>query len=135
MELLLNLIWIVLATGSFLILMWRQRQSGRQESISWRSLITLACMLLLLFPIISASDDLHPGQTILEEASRRVQHFSSPSHISTGGPANDMLPALLLLELMLALITLQPCASLKSRVCLPDGHRRLREGRAPPFCS
>jgi hypothetical protein len=131
MELLLNLIWVALAVGSFLVFMRRQHSSS-QALPYWRSLVTLACVLLLLFPIISASDDLHPTQALLEEATRRVQHITSPLHLSTGSSAPDILPVLLL-GLLLALVKLQPGIKLESEACLLHGHRISPDGRAPPF--
>jgi hypothetical protein len=78
MELLLNLIWVALAIGSFVVFT-RRHQLTSDGTVYWRSLLTLACVLLLLFPIISASDDLHPTQALMEEATKRVLHLASPA--------------------------------------------------------
>jgi hypothetical protein len=132
MELLLNLIWVALVIGSFLAFIRRQAQSSRMEARYWQSLLALACVLLLLFPIISASDDLHPSQTLMEEATKRVQHLPCPLQFSTGF-APHMLPTLLLLGLLLALVNLQPRILFESKICLLDGHGLSPDGRAPPF--
>lgn len=86
MELLLNLCWLLLMGPA--LYCWMHR---RDHSASTRYLITLGCLLALLFPIISATDDLHvmrqemedsvPGKKSLEQGSAEkhaVQHFSSP---------------------------------------------------------
>jgi hypothetical protein len=131
MELLLNLIWIALAIGSFLTFA-RRRHSGSNPS-PFRSLLALACVLLLLFPIISASDDLHPSQALLEEASRRVPLLISPLDLPTGGSAIHILP-MLLLALLLALVELQPLVPLDLKMRLLDGRSLSPDGRAPPIC-
>lgn len=132
MELLLNLIWVALAVGSFVVFVRRQHQLSRDCSLYWDSLLALACVLLLLFPIISASDDLHPTQALVEEATKRVQHVASPLHSSTGNSAHHMLP-MLLLGLPLALVKLQPLTVLESEPCRLDGHGISGDGRGPPF--
>ena len=134
MELLLNLIWVALVIGSSLIFTRRRQRCGREGTADRWSLVALACVLLLLFPIISASDDLHPSQALLEEATKRVQHSASPAQFSGGGPAAHMLP-LLLLGQLLALVNLQPRRLPESKPCLLDGHSLSPDGRAPPFCN
>lgn len=69
MELFLNLLWLALALPAVLI--WR-RQAPSPWS-SWkqsrcRSLVLLGCLLALLFPVVSASDDLHPISAEIEES-------------------------------------------------------------------
>ena len=132
MELLLNLIWVALAIGSFAIFMRRQHRLTRNGSLYWRSLLALGCMLLLLFPIISASDDLHPTQALMEEATKRVQHLASPLHSATANSAPHVLPMLLLFGLLLALVKLQPLTVLESVPCRLDGHGTSSDGRGPP---
>lgn len=131
MELLLNLIWIALAIGSFVIFT-RRHQSTGDGSVDWRSRLALACVLLLLFPVISASDDLHPTQALMEEATKRIQHVASPVHFSTGGSAPQMLP-MLLLGLLLALVKLQPLTVTESGPCRHDGHGMSGDVRGPPL--
>lgn len=132
MELLLNLIWIALAIGAFVVFMRRQHQLSRECSLYWGSMLALACVLLLLFPIISASDDLHPTQALMEEATKRVQHLTSPLHSPTGNSAPHMLPMVPLLGLLLTLVKLQPLTVLESEPCVLDGHGISGDGRGPP---
>lgn len=69
MELLLNILWLTLALPAFLV--WR-RQSGfwrvTGNRCHSRSFILLGCLLTLLFPVVSASDDLHPQSAEIEES-------------------------------------------------------------------
>ena len=69
MELLLNFLWLMLAVPAFLI--WRRQPSrlrdwGKQHHP--RSFVLLGCLLVLLFPVVSASDDLHTVSAEIEES-------------------------------------------------------------------
>lgn len=68
MELVLNLLWLTLAVPAILI--WRRGVACPHASgHSCRSLVLLGCVLTLLFPVISATDDLHPMRAEIEESS------------------------------------------------------------------
>lgn len=72
-ELLLNLCWLALVLPAFLL--WRRRSSSdRTVRRSFLFLCALGCVLILLFPIISASDDLHSSGLAIEESKRTVCH-------------------------------------------------------------
>ncbi len=75
MELLLNLIWVLLAVPAFWL--WRREAlpSHRSRYLSpVRCVLALGFILLLLFPVISATDDLRAMQPETEEcpAGRRA---------------------------------------------------------------
>jgi len=53
-----NLAWLVFAAAS--LLLWRQWLQPQLGGRSRRSFCALLSVLLLMFPIISISDDLHP---------------------------------------------------------------------------
>jgi hypothetical protein len=98
MELLLNLLWLMLALPAILI--WRHdptsaRALGRFARS--RSFVLLSCLLALLFPIVSATDDLHPIRTEIEESgpSKHVVKQSPRSSSPTLGTAGTQ-PAQLL---------------------------------------
>ncbi len=133
MELLLNLVWVTLALmalGAFL----RQRHScTRTARIPYAtSLLALACMVVLLFPVVSASDDLHPTQAVLEDATKRIGQMVAPLQNVQGHTPMDGLPAVLAILLMCSLPVLQgqqpevQAARLLVREHLPLA------GRAPP---
>jgi hypothetical protein len=70
MELLLNLAWLMLAVPALLV--WRRQSASTRSSekqCGTRSFIVLGCILALLFPVVSATDDLHPIRAESEESS------------------------------------------------------------------
>jgi hypothetical protein len=93
MELFLNLCWLSLLLPAYLL--WRQRTFATaavacmpcsKRSSAHRPLIflcVLGCALVLLFPVISASDDLHAMRPEMEESERSFRHAghcASASH-------------------------------------------------------
>lgn len=132
MELLLNLIWLGLAIGALAAFVEGGRRSARTEEVPFRlSLLALVCVLVLLFPVISASDDLHPTQAVVEDASKRLQLAIAPLHVQrTSAP--PMLPAMLLLCLMFIMPVLRPFDPAAVKVCVLDGAIVVSAGRAPP---
>lgn len=68
MELLLNLAWVMLVLPGYWL--WRRDAQARRGR-SFRSgqcLLCLGCMLVLLFPVISATDDLHVMRAEMEDS-------------------------------------------------------------------
>ncbi len=79
MEVLLNSFWLLVAIGAFLC--W-QTESGkgarlRREHSSRYRFMALSVVLILLFPVISVTDDLHADQTPMEDSSRSVMKARS----------------------------------------------------------
>lgn len=64
MELLLNLIWVVFAVAA--LCAWGRRRGKPQ---SRPHLIAVICLLALLFPVISATDDLRAMRSEMEDSS------------------------------------------------------------------
>ena len=74
MELFLNLCWLSLLVPAYLL--WRERLAvtarGQGKGSTAHPLVflcTLGCAFVLLFPVISASDDLHAMRAEMEESS------------------------------------------------------------------
>jgi hypothetical protein len=69
MELLLNLAWLLLAVPGYWL--WRRsaNERGARHVTSLQCLLALGCGLVLLFPVISATDDLHAMRAEMEESS------------------------------------------------------------------
>ncbi|MGD0222553.1 MAG: hypothetical protein ABSF71_09450 [Terriglobia bacterium] len=72
MEVLLNTIWLLVAIGAFLY--WRPekykgtpRAHGHDTTFG---ILALACALVLLFPVISLTDDLNAEQFTMEDSFR-----------------------------------------------------------------
>lgn len=68
MELLLNLVWLLLALPAYWL--WRGRAGARTERrfSSLQCLLALGCALVVLFPVISATDDLLAMRAEMEES-------------------------------------------------------------------
>ncbi len=86
MELGLNLLWLLLAMASVAI--WRRQRSRslrRQQLLGWRGLIAIGCVLVLLFPVISITDDLHAEQAMIEDSNpvKRTLRGWGTSHASS----------------------------------------------------
>jgi len=80
MELLLNLAWLLLAIPAYGL--WRKStHAKRRHGISsLQCLLALGCALVLLFPVISATDDLHAMRAEIEESptsKRSIQQAST----------------------------------------------------------
>jgi hypothetical protein len=127
MELLLNLAWILLALPGYWL--WRQRTA---RASSRQCLLSLGCALVLLFPVISATDDLHAMRAEMEESSpgkRTVRlapekHSAWVNHLQSPGlvAGEFLLPVLEIGHLQVAVVCYAP------RTLNLFG----RAGRAPP---
>lgn len=85
MELCLNIAWVLLAVPA--VWVWMRAGNGRPAVFGRIScLMVLGCVLMLLFPVISASDDLHAMRPEVEESSsskKAAQHaWAHDSHSS-----------------------------------------------------
>jgi hypothetical protein len=83
MELLLNLVWLLLALPAYWL--WRRGTGARlaHRITALQFLLALACALVLLFPVISATDDLHAMRAEMEESAsskRAVRQAGSERH-------------------------------------------------------
>jgi hypothetical protein len=73
MELFLNLCWLALLLPAYQL--WRRRISSEPWTrASFVIICTLGCSLVLLFPVVSASDDLHAVGQAMEESERGFRH-------------------------------------------------------------
>jgi hypothetical protein len=97
MELLLNLLWLTLALPA--LWLWRRESffaQGRRRFDRVRPCLILSCILMLLFPVVSATDDLRALRQEMEESSsskklvKQAVGDKSLTRLSTAGA----LPAL-----------------------------------------
>jgi hypothetical protein len=71
MELTLNLAWALIAIASYALffrMLGRQGPGNQRGPGRWQCIVALTCALLILFPVISLTDDLHEMQATAEEA-------------------------------------------------------------------
>jgi len=133
MELLLNLAWLALALMAFIAFVQRRKASGRDFQVPYdMAFLALVCGLVLLFPVVSASDDLHPTQAVLEDATKRIQQLVAPQHHGDFSAFSSVAPALLALYLLAALVVLRHWQFDRSEarvICLA---RKPVSGRSPP---
>jgi hypothetical protein len=89
MELTLNLVWLCVAVVG-LRLLWGSLSradalSGRPPS-HWRKIVAMSCTLVILFFVISMTDDLHDQEIFVEESkwSRILSGMDSSSPAAPG---------------------------------------------------
>ncbi len=138
MELFLNLCWLSLLVPAYLL--WRQRTFFPSTSNHGSSvpplvfLCVLGCVLVLLFPVISASDDLHAMRAEMEESSpckRSVcQVWGEKASVSHSRCQN--LCAVVAIAASLGLTSETRREPLTISLLLPAAPLILRVGRAPP---
>ena len=135
MELLLNFLWLMLALPA--VLVWRRhlastQSSGRQSHP--RSFVLLGCLLVLLFPVVSVSDDLHPISAEIEESGpfkRTVKQspaVKSPACSCDGGGTAHVAPTTSFRPENEAFATVSECLPVLPRQTLVN----TIDGRAPP---
>jgi hypothetical protein len=94
MELLLNLAWLLLALPAYWL--WRDCRTVRsRRRSSLQCLFSLGCLLILLFPVISATDDLRAMRAEMEESptsKRSVGQKNCEKSSSSNAPAQPLLP-------------------------------------------
>jgi len=68
MEGTLNLLWLVIAAAALVV--WRAQWSRSWRRFAPLGAVALGCVLVMLFPEISITDDLNAEQAVMEESSR-----------------------------------------------------------------
>jgi hypothetical protein len=135
MELLLNLVWVLLALPAYWL--WRRDMEARlaRRITPLQCLLALGCVLVLLFPVISASDDLHAMRAEMEESatSKRTVRQASGDKNSAWVNRVQGAPAALVSSVWLVAPEVEwlEVSVVRSFVSLrPSG---VHAGRAPPF--
>jgi hypothetical protein len=71
MELLLNLFWLLLAMPAYWLWRYSRTASQRCQFQALQCFLALGCLLVILFPVVSASDDMRAMRTEMEESSSK----------------------------------------------------------------
>jgi hypothetical protein len=138
MELVLNILWLLLALGG--VALWRTRwthQPRTRRHAPWREWTAIACALVLLFFVVSLTDDLHAELIVLEDSTNCRRHVNclSPAHASQQpdhfpmGPGVAVIPA----PAQVADSAVSPLfvSAAKPMSSLPQ--QQSHSGRAPPI--
>jgi hypothetical protein len=134
METLLNLAWLLLVLPAWHL--WRSSRAGGKKLKSLQALLALTCVLVILFPVVSATDDLHAMRAEIEESpsSKRSVRLAGGDRGFAWNLRLQTAPALL--ENPSTLIPAFEYSSLPhaQSSCLPIAPAVDRSGRAPPLC-
>jgi hypothetical protein len=137
MELFLNLLWLLLAVPA--VWVWRTARCRHVRSAgqSRQCVLVLGCLLAMLFPVVSASDDLQAMRPEIEESGNRAGPRNSShgrcSSVPDGVSGNFALSA--------SRTAISPDQSVWLEVLSPSVLRPTaalvlaRAGRAPPLSS
>src|SRR5215470_17032106 len=133
MELLLNLIWLLLVVPAYLL--WREGRRYPQARRSSFVLLVLACALAILFPVVSASDDIQAMRPEMEEAGRDA--ISSSHHTRYLVLAQHATSVALLAAIVTCHAEVRACGTVSPLLCaLPlASSLRALSPRAPPAMS
>jgi hypothetical protein len=138
MELTLNLVWLCVAIVG-LKLLWgslagADARSDRSPN-HWRKIIAMSCTLVILFFVISMTDDLHDQEVFVEES--KSSRILSGMDASSPGVPGPVVP--LVFPLFLALVCVVPALPAVRRLMEPSEilfaaaiDRDRLCGRAPP---
>jgi hypothetical protein len=138
MELLLNLFWLTLAVPA--LWMWCRESvydKDRRRFDGIRPVLLLGCALMLLFPVVSATDDLHAMRQEMDESSpsNRIVKQATGDKSVVGLSIPRALPA------WISPVPFGPdyqaCrqVSAVSDLLPQQAHSTERASRAPPFAS
>ena len=134
MELLLNLVWLLLAVPAY----WLWSRSGNARAKhkfgALQVLLALGCVLVLLFPVVSATDDLHAMRAEIEESptSKRSVRQASSDKASSWNIRLLTLPALISEFTSFAPGVERGELQVDANSSLPTAEPVLRAGRSPP---
>src|SRR5579863_9815764 len=138
MELLLNILWITLALPAFW--MWRQESVSAQNCRRFarvRPLLVFGCILMLLFPVVSATDDLHAVRQEIEESAPSKRMVKQAVGDKSAASANVSCALSAWVSPVPVHTNDQVCGRVVviSVVLAQQAHATERASRAPPFAS
>ncbi len=132
MELLLNLAWLLLALPA--VWLWRgsKTATGGRRFTAPQCVLAIGCVLVILFPVVSATDDLRAMRNEMEEspANKRTTRVASQDKVSASkwqSPPALVTPAIFVI---VSDQVWQPW--LESRLLLPTSPAMKRAARGPP---
>jgi len=94
MELLLNLLWLLLVMPAFWLWRYSRTAPERRKTSTFHCLLALGCLLVILFPVISATDDLHAMRAEMEESPASKRSIGQSSDDRSFHAKSPLQPAL-----------------------------------------
>lgn len=134
MELLLNLAWLLLAIPAYWLWRGSRMASAGRRFNSLQCLLALGSMLVMLFPVISATDDLRAMRTEMEEAPTSKHAVRQASADKSSPWKSQSPPALAGTTISLILGDAGWLPVILSAFSVPAAPPNGRSGRAPPSC-
>jgi hypothetical protein len=94
MELLLNLAWLLLALPAYWL--WHDSRivPAARKFTALQCLLALGCMLVVLFPVVSATDDLRAMRAEMEESPTNKRSIGQSGSQNPSAPRSQAQPAL-----------------------------------------
>jgi len=138
MELLLNIVWLTLALPA--IWMWRHQSACPADGCRLsriRPFLLLSCVLVLLFPVVSATDDLHAIRQEIEESGPSKRMVKQAVGDKSAASANVSCALSAWVSPVPVHTNDQVCGRVVviSVVFAQQAHATERASRAPPFAS
>jgi hypothetical protein len=132
MELLLNLAWLLLALPAFLL--WRgcRSASAGRRLTAVQCLLALGCMLVILFPVVSATDDLRVMRAEMEESTVSKRSIGQSSGERLSPSKSQAQPALATSAYSPVLLEQGWHVVIAVLISSPESPASVRSGRAPP---
>jgi len=90
MELLLNLAWLLLALPAYWLFRRGADSRVARRVSSLQCLLALGCAVVLLFPVISATDDLHAMSSEMEESASSKRTVRQASNDKASAAAHRL---------------------------------------------
>ena len=137
METILNLVWLAVTVAAIWLWRFRWAASRRNPSHSTRiEAVAMVCVLALLFPVISLTDDLHPETVAVDAASGKrnaclIAASAPQSRTATLSPGSHLMLAMISMPFAgigLTFTEIFPISKLHYPVSLISRSR----GRSPP---
>jgi len=94
MELLLNLFWLLLAMPAFWLWRYSRTAPERRKANPFHTFLALGCLLLVLFPVISATDDMCAMRAEFEESPAGSRNIGQSTGDKHSPPRSLIQPAL-----------------------------------------
>ena len=131
MELLLNLTWLLLALPAYLL--WRNCRSTRARRFTAvQCLLALGCMLVILFPVISATDDLRAMRAEMEESPISKRSIGQSNGERFSASKSQAQPALAITTHSPVLFEQGWHVVVSVLITTPASPAFVRSGRSPP---